>query len=54
MVVAVPLVPCGISMSYWQPHSSGKGVSGVEKQAGSTEGPCSAPPPQALFSLQFV
>lgn len=42
--------PCGISMSYWQPHNSGKGVPGGGGQAGSTEGPCPAPP-QALSHL---
>lgn len=44
VMVAVPPKPCGISMSYWQPHNSGKGVPGGGAQAGSTEGPCPAPP----------
>lgn len=43
--LAVPSMPCGISMSYWQPHNSGKGVPGGGGQAGSTEGPCPAHPP---------
>lgn len=43
VMVAVPPKPCGISMSYWQPHNSGKGVPGGGAQAGSTEGPCPAP-----------
>lgn len=46
-MVAVPPKPRGISMSYWQPHNSGKGVPGGGGQAGSTEGPCPSPP-QAL------
>lgn len=44
VMVAVPPKPRGTSMSYWQPHNSGKGVPGGGGQAGSTEGPCPAPP----------
>lgn len=44
---AVPFVPCGTLMSYWQPHNSGKGVSWGGR-ADCAEGPCSAPPPRAF------
>lgn len=53
MVVAVSLMPCDISMSYWQPHNSGKGVPGAE-QEGSTEGHCPPGPSPCSLSKATV
>lgn len=52
MMVAVSLMPCGVSVSYWQPPSAGRGLPRAEEQGGSTEMPC--PSPQGPFSLRSI